>query len=58
MKKQNPKKMSLFRETVRNLQDSQVEIAVGGATTLPCTNSDCASCRFDSCPRTCSYTSC
>ncbi len=57
VRKQNPRKMSLFRETVRNLQDSQVEIAMG-ATGIACTNSDCASCRFDSCPQTCSYTSC
>jgi hypothetical protein len=58
MKKQNPKKMSLFRETVLNLQDSHVGLAVGGVTTLCTSNSDCASCQFDSCPRTCSYTSC
>jgi len=51
MKKSNPKKMSLFRETIRILQDSEVESAAGGVT-------NAASCLVDSCPRTCSYTSC
>jgi hypothetical protein len=58
MKKSSPKKISLSRETLRNLHEAQLETAAGGVT-LRCTTSGAGgTCYYDSCPRTCSYTSC
>jgi hypothetical protein len=56
--KKTSKKMSLSRETLRRLQEHQLEHAAGGITALCPTTSADPTCYFDSCPRTCSYTTC
>ncbi len=58
MKKTSLKKMSLSRETLRRLEDDKLEHAAGAISAACPTTSDNGSCYFDSCPRTCSYTSC
>jgi hypothetical protein len=58
MKKTSPKKVSLSRETLRNLQEIQLQTAAGGYTPLCPTTSFDSTCIWDSCPNTCSYNSC
>jgi hypothetical protein len=58
MKKTSLKKMSLSRETLRRLEEHKLEHAAGGITAACPTTSDDSTCYFNSCPRTCSYTTC
>jgi hypothetical protein len=51
MKKQRASKISLHRETLRNLQDGTLTGAVGGVTAM-------ASCTVTICDRTCDRTAC
>jgi hypothetical protein len=54
--KKTPKRLMLAKETLRSLQESHLEQAVGGATTLPA--SVCKPCTNNLCSGACPSTTC
>lgn len=49
-KKKKAKKLSLTKETLRELDGQEIKKVAGGAPTLTCANSGCRSCHTCFCP--------